>query len=138
MFDVFSLTSVVDTDDMEPFDFRRPSHLVDVCIIGCWFMLREIELAGAYRRHLTIEFDGPVHKTASAGTLTNRSLRCPCKTLVHSLCPWHAAERHLIRLSMLDRTRSSSTSPLMPDPLGWDWKTVLTFNLNFGNFSGAS
>lgn len=122
-FDVFSLSSVVDTDDMAPFDFRRPSHLVDVCIIGCWFMLREIELAGAYRQHLTIEADQvhlliPVHKTASAGALTNRSLRCPCKTLVHRLRPWHAAERHLIRLNMMDSKKSSIASPLMPDPAG--------------------
>ena len=85
-FDVFALASAVDTDDMDTFDFQRPSHLVDVCVLGCWFMLREIELAGAYRQHLTIESDQvhlliPVHKTSSAGSLTNRSLRCPCKTV---------------------------------------------------------
>lgn len=122
-FDVFSLASVVDADDTASFDFKRPSHLVDVCIIGCWFMLREIELAGAYRQHLTIEADEvrlliPVHKTAAAGSLTSRALRCPCRTIGHGLCPWHAAERHLIRLNMMENSRSSTPMPLMPDRSG--------------------
>ena len=122
-FDVFVLSQLVDTSDADPFDFRRPSHLADVVIIGSWFMLREIELAGAYRQHLTIEAGEirlliPVHKTASAGTLTSRSLRCPCRTVEHRLCPWHAAERHLIRLNGMPASRSSVVQPLMPDPLG--------------------
>ena len=121
-FDVFALTSIVDVDDDSPFDFRRPSHLVDVCILGCWYMLREIELAGAYRQHLTIEADEvrlliPVHKTATSGTLTQRSLRCPCSTIIHRLCPWHAAERHLIRLNGM-KVQSTSVFPLMPDSNG--------------------
>ena len=121
-FDVFALTSLVAPDDESSFDFRRPAHLVDVCILGCWFMLREIELAGAYRQHLTIEADevrllSPVHKTSTSGTLTHRSLRCPCSTVVHRLCPWHAAERHLIRLNAM-QVSSSSAFPLVPDQRG--------------------
>ena len=122
-FDVFALTSLVDPDDSEPFDFRRPSHLVDVCILACWFMLRELEVAGSLRQHLTIEYDEvrlliPVHKTATAGTLTTRSLRCPCRTLVHRLCPWHTAERHLIRVNSLQRGQDAASCPLMPDSYG--------------------
>ena len=122
-FDVFALASLVDADDADPFDFQRPAHLVDVCILGCWFMLREIELAGAFRQHLTLDHDEirlliPVHKTATAGSLTSRSLRCPCRTIVHRLCPWHTAERHLIRLTSMSGIRPGSPSPLMPDRNG--------------------
>jgi len=37
-----------------PLDCRRPHHAVDVVIIACWFMLREIEIAGARVQDLTL------------------------------------------------------------------------------------
>lgn len=122
-FDVFALADAVDVDDQEPFDMFKTSHMADVFIVGCWFMMREIEMAGALRHHLTLEGNEvrmliPVHKTSSWGSLTSRTLRCPCKTLVHRLCPWHAAERHLIRVNCITQGPSRSNFPLIPDRHG--------------------
>ena len=85
--------------------------------------VENIRCCAACRQHLTIEADEvrlliPVHNTAATcGTLTHRSLRCPCSAIVHRLCPWHAAERHLIRLNAM-QVHSSSVFPLMPDVQG--------------------
>ena len=122
-FDVFALASAVDVDDQGPFSPEKHSHMADAFIIGCWFMMRGIEIAGALRHHLHLEADEvrlliPVHKTASSGNLTSRALRCPCKTIVHRLCPWHAAERHLIRLNSIQCGASRSNAPLVPDKHG--------------------
>ena len=39
---------VVDTDHyIEAFDITNASHIVDVLIVACWFMMREIEMASA-------------------------------------------------------------------------------------------
>ena len=86
-FDVFALASAVDTDDLDMFDPTKRSHITDAFILSFWYMLREIEIAGAQRQHLTLEGDEvrlliPVHKTSTAGNLTSRSLRCPCRTVV--------------------------------------------------------
>ena len=85
------------------FDPARRSHMADAFIISCWFMLREIEIAGALQHHLTLEADEvrlliPVHKTSSSGSLTSRSLRCPCRTVIHRLCPWHAKSQPIFCL----------------------------------------
>ncbi|CAE7242685.1 unnamed protein product [Symbiodinium sp. CCMP2592] len=93
----------------EPLDCRRPHHAVDVVIIACWFMLREVEIAGARVQDLTlssatfgggITLDLPLHKTAQRGQteLTRRSLRCVCTAVIHPLCPACAARRHVARL----------------------------------------
>ena len=39
-------------------------------------------------------------------------------SIVHRLCPWHAAERHLIRLNAGERTTADRSSPLVPDRQG--------------------
>lgn len=49
---------------------------------------------------------------------TRHPLRCPCKILVHRLCPWHAAERHLIRVNCITQGPSRSNFPLIPDRHG--------------------
>ena len=122
-FDVFALASAVDVDDQDPFDCTRHAHLADACIVASWFMLREIEVAGALRHHLTLEGEEvrlliPIHKTSTMGSLTSRSLRCPCRVVVHRLCPWHASERHLVRLNSGPSRGSRTTSPLLPDRHG--------------------
>lgn len=48
--------------------------MADVFIVGCWFMMREIEMAGALRHHLTLEGNEvrmliPVHKTSTSMSL---------------------------------------------------------------------
>lgn len=68
-------------------------------------MLREIEFSNAKLAHLTLIGDEvqltlPLHKTDSYGRLTTRSLRCCCWIRRSTLCPWHAAERHLVRVSL--------------------------------------
>ena len=122
-FDVFALASAVDVDDQDPFDCTRHAHLADACIVASWFMLREIEVAGALRHHLTLEGEEvrlliPIHKTSTMGSLTSRALRCPCRVVVHRLCPWHASERHLVRLNSSPSRGSRTTSPLLPDRHG--------------------
>ena len=80
-------------------------------------------MAGALRHHLTLEGDEvrlliPIHKTSTMGSLTSRSLRCPCRVVVHRLCPWHASERHFVRLNSGPRQGSRASSPLVPDRHG--------------------
>ena len=122
-FDVFALAAAVDVDDQDPFDCTRHAHLADACIIASWFMLRELEVASALRHHLTLEGDEvrlliPIHKTSTSGSLTSRSLRCPCRMAVHRLCPWHASERHLVRLNSGPSRGHRSSTPLVPDQHG--------------------
>ena len=77
---------------MEPLDVTATAHLVDMIIVGTWFMLREIEQAAAKGRDLvttstTVTLTIPVHKTAQGGQteLTRRYLGCACGAAVH-LC----------------------------------------------------
>ena len=45
-FDVDALVAVVDIDHyMDGFDITYASHVTDVLIVACWFMMREIEMA---------------------------------------------------------------------------------------------
>lgn len=120
-FDPFQLANVIDVQDDSPFNFNTDSHVADVILLGCWFMLRELEMAGASRHHLSLEGNEvhlliPVHKTATSGSLTVRVLRCACGSVLNRVCPWHCAERHLVRLMGHDRTSRRSDTPLMPDP----------------------
>ena len=120
-FDVFALTNLINPDDSDPFDALNVHHFADLIIIGSWFMMREIEIAGAVSHHLTlhgteVQLTLPVHKTAADGNMAIRTLRCPCKAIIHKLCPWHASERHLIRLAGV--TNTSRVIPLAPDENG--------------------
>ena len=56
----------------EPFDVTRVEHAVDVVVVATWFMLREIEMAGAKVKDMivtttTVSLDIPLHKTAQGG-----------------------------------------------------------------------
>lgn len=118
-FDVFSMAALIDPEDSSPFDALNVHHFADVVIIGSWFMMREIEIAGAVSPHLSlhgleVQLALPVHKTSTDGNMTLRSLRCPCKVILHKLCPWHAAERHLIRLCARRDGRTQHRQPLVP------------------------
>lgn len=118
-FDPFVLADLIDVHDDTAFDYTKVPHFVDVMILSSWFMLREIEIAGATQSHFTlqgnqIQITIPVHKTSSDGAYTTRVLRCGCRVVAHRLCPWHSAERHLIRLSgrqIADRR----SLPFVPD-----------------------
>lgn len=122
-FDMAALVRAVDMDDDSPFDAARISHAADMMIIGCWFMTREIELSFATNAHLYLEGPYvnlvlPVHKTNTTGGLTLRRLKCPCRVQVHNLCPWHSAERHLIRVAAMQPDSYSQFTPLFPDHEG--------------------
>ena len=54
-FDPLQLANVIEPNNDKPFDIEDPSHVSDVILLGCWFMLRELELAAASRHHLWIE-----------------------------------------------------------------------------------
>ena len=122
-FDPFLLTGLIDSADSDPFDSERVTHMVDVILLAVWFMLREIEIANCLNSHLLLEGNElhliiPVHKTSSEGSLTTRVLKCGCRTMLHRLCPWHCAERHLIRLAGHESHRFGGTLPLLPDRSG--------------------
>ena len=118
-FDITVLTRAINMDDSDPFDHRRAAHVADLMVVATWFMLREIELSFARQAHLYLEGPYvnivlPVHKTNTAGGLTLRKLRCPCRLHINALCPWHAAERHLIRLMSRADMTSGQYWPLFP------------------------
>ena len=80
-------------------------HAVDVVVVATWFMLREIEMAGAKVKDMivtttTVSLDIPLHKTAQGGQteLTRRTFRCVCVSAAHPLCPRCAAQRHRRRI----------------------------------------
>lgn len=118
-FDVATLARVVDPRDDKPFSLESLAHTADLMIICSWFMLRELEISFARDTHLTLHGEEvqllvPVHKTNSMGSLTVRSLQCACGIRDHPLCPWHAAERHLIRVASHPHRRSDGYLPLFP------------------------
>ena len=122
-FDFSVLTQAIDIDDCSPFDHQCTAHIADMMVASSWFMLREIEISFAKHSHLYLEgpyvnITLPVHKTNTAGGLTQRKLRCPCRLRVNTLCPWHAAERHLIRLTAREDMSIGKLWPLFPDHTG--------------------
>ena len=112
------LQQLVALDDSTAFAVENPQHSVDVVILGCWFMLREIELAQAEVHHLqaddrAVTLAIPFHKTDSRGSMCQRTLECACLGQVSLLCPVHAAQRHLRRLRAAEGFRGDR-SPLVP------------------------
>ena len=105
-FDLDELAQLVVYDAAdEPFDVTRVEHAVDVVVVATWFMLREIEMAGAKVKDMivtttTVSLDIPLHKTAQGGQteLTRRTFRCVCVSAAHPLCPRCAARRHHRRI----------------------------------------
>ena len=105
----------------EVFDIQQHASVVDTCIIGLWYMLREIEISNAKAGHLylpgsLVRFLLPVQKNDSQGDFTERTLACSCSVRRHALCPWHAAQRHIRRLNNLQIAMARSDLPLFPGP----------------------
>lgn len=122
-FDANLLGDVPIGADTTAFSFESLEHLRDMCVLGVWFMLRENELSNAKMSDLQLEFDEirltvPIHKTDSYGTMCSRTLRCCCRTRQSGLCPWHAGERHLVRLSLHPKLTRSHHLPLFPTDQG--------------------
>ena len=105
-FDLADLATLVDHDAVAgSLDMDILPHAVDVLVVATWFMLREIEIAGARVKDIevtaaTVSLDIPLHKTAQGGQteLTRRSFRCVCGAARQPVCPRCAADRHLRRL----------------------------------------
>ncbi|CAE7266077.1 unnamed protein product [Symbiodinium microadriaticum] len=106
-FDFADLATLVEHDVVAgSLDMDTLPHAVDVVVVSTWFMLREIEIAGARVKDVeittaTVSLDIPLHKTAQGGQLelTRRSFRCVCSTARQPLCPRCAADRHMRRLA---------------------------------------
>ena len=118
-FDVWKLQFTTVSDDEDSFDLTSVEHCTAMVIIGCWWMLREIEMSAAKIQHLYVEGGLahlllPVHKTETAGSLSVRSLGCACKGSPARLCPWHAVERHLVRVYGHKAYRAQQYFPLFP------------------------
>ena len=105
-FDLADLATLVERDVAAgSFDMNILPHAVDIVVLATWFMLREIEIAGARVKDVevtpaAVSLDIPLHKTAQGGQqeLTRRSFRCVCSTAAQPLCPRCAADRHVRRL----------------------------------------
>ena len=105
-FDLADLATLVERDVVAgSFDMNILPHAVDIVVLATWFMLREIEIAGARIKDIevtpaAVSLDMPLHKTAQGGQqeLTRRSFRCVCSTAAQPLCPRCAADRHVRRL----------------------------------------
>ena len=118
-FAVVDLSKLVEPSrPVGPFSFSEIDSAVDIVIVGCCFMTREIELSSARAEHLTLSGEEvsimlPCHKSESRGDLTQRSFRCACRVQAQPLCPYHAAVRHHNRL--LGRFGPpAGSSPLVP------------------------
>ncbi|CAE7845005.1 unnamed protein product, partial [Symbiodinium necroappetens] len=106
-FDLADLATLVEHDVVDgSLDMDTLPHAVDVVVFSTWFMLREIEIAGARVKDVeittaTVSLDIPLHKTAQGGQLelTRRSFRCVCSTARQPLCPRCTADRHVRRLA---------------------------------------
>ena len=122
-FDVSYLSNIAHQDQPEPFSAENPVHMLDVVVLGLWFMLREAEIAAARLAHLTLDSNTvsllvPVHKTDQVGSLSVRQLNCACRYRRHHLCPWHSAFRHLKRVRLHGRYVEGPSFPLVPDEAG--------------------
>ena len=122
-FDVSSLAMLSIASSDEPFNFENAFHSRDICVLAAWFMLREIELAGACRPHLyitgsVVNIMIPFSKTDQVGSLTVRSLKCACRVKSQPLCPMHAAARHLQRLALHPHNHCQAEFPLLPSSSG--------------------
>ena len=109
--------------EFEAFSWGSLPAAIDALLVASYFCMREIELAGAAGDHLYFR-DGlvhlllPVHKTATQGKLTERSLGCGCTVKQQPLCPFHAATRHLQRLEILQGSLDLQSVPLFPSDYG--------------------
>lgn len=116
-FNVFSMAILVDPDDCTAFTFEKVSHMADLILIASWFMMHELEISCARDTYLSpnaneVTMMIPLHKTSIQASLTSRTLACACSVQFSPLCPWHAAERHLIRLHEHAHRRSGTFFPL--------------------------
>ena len=126
-FDVSYLSNITHQEQPEPFSVENPVHMLDVVVLGLWFMLREAEIAAARLAHLTIDSNTvsllvpvhtPVHKTDQVGSLSMRQLNCACRYRRHHLCPWHSAFQHLKRVRLHGRYVEGPSFPLVPEEAG--------------------
>ena len=122
-FNALLLSRIPISEDTDKFDMTRVEHARDMAVISLWFMLREVEMSAAMINHLRLQQDHitiliPTYKTDSFGKLTERTLRCSCRIHLHPLCPWHAGERHLIRMHGHREPEGGRFSPLFPGPQG--------------------
>ena len=131
-FNVYAVATLVDQDDTEPFSFQRLPHVADFILLGAWFMMRELEMSSARDSYLRLDGNEvtmmiPLHKTSIQTSLTSRTLTCACSVQMSPLCPWHSAERHLVRLSQHPAKRAGAYFPLFP---GDDGEVVSKYKTN--------
>eukprot|EP00439_Symbiodinium_sp_Y106_P035487 s3692_g4.t1 len=125
--DSFSLLMLAphvrDGSEFEAFSWGSLPAAIDALLVASYFCMREIEMAGSagdnlYFRDGLVHLLLPVHKTATQGKLTERSLGCGCAVKQQPLCPFHAAKRHLQRLEILQGTLDLQSIPLFPSDSG--------------------
>ena len=124
-YDVPVLKAVLDEGAGDAFCVDTPSHMADVMLACAWWMLREIESAGAQICHLIFnEARGevtlmlPVQKSDQRGLLCCRTLLCACRVARQILRPYHCMKRHMARIRLLGADATSPRAPLFPSGTG--------------------
>eukprot|EP00971_Amphidinium_carterae_P277354 5504600-Amphidinium_carterae.1 len=98
-------------------------------VVGCWFLLREVELANALERHVTIGGDArtptitfllPASKCDAMALGLERTLGCACDKLGRVLCPVHALKDHkaVLQRRFAAGGKLNRNLPLFPDVQG--------------------
>ena len=149
--DSFIVELLRGTAGSDPIDQCGPSFLkdntaakVDMVILGCWYMTRGIEIGLAKQVHLWVEVQNhtlfwtlPVDKTHTTGACVTRPHKCCCTDRADPICPFHAACRHIARLSKaFDFSNMSQDQveafPLFPNEKGehlskWEVTQLIRF-----------
>ena len=110
---------------MEPWHPQGPLWPARCLLVGCWWLLREVELASIAQREVTLTGDTTVtvllsvSKTDPRALGAQRSHRCACRptnsappALDRALCPACAVRAHLADLRSLDLAHPDA--PLFP------------------------
>ena len=89
---------------------------VTMMILGCWFLLREVELASLRAKHMTVDIETKTvrltlqsSKNDQIGSLVTRSHGCYCKVVGESHCPFHVAAAYSQQFKL------DNEAPLFPD-----------------------
>ena len=89
-----------------PFSLGGPTWPGRTFVLASYFLLREIELALALRKHVVIlpgprvEWLLPASKTDPGAASVRREWGCLCEASGPALCPAHLAQRHLADLDV--------------------------------------
>ena len=112
------------TDDEVATDIG-PARPATAALLGCWFMVREIELAAARVSHWQLQLSPPrilwmlpVSKTDPMALGAERAWGCLCHEFHTNMCPFHRAAQRLQWIQEWWSNVPAQDMPLFPDSAG--------------------